>query len=309
MDLVVPGFEATAVLLPYAIIAVTMVVITVVVLGLVLATERRPPLVTQMLLTVAVVGGGSVLLLALVFAFVNTNRTDAWTWVLMAFNFMMAVPVGLWFVAIVVYQDRRVPSRGWVWPLALAAATTASEVLMGVLFAVGEANGGLSTLASFGAGLSSVWYYWSMAAVMAGLLLWARLLPSEKVVARGLLLTALFGPWVSAYPTVGGIAVTVVMAAVVATVLRLVFLRKVGAGEGGLLLGVSVAFLGMTLTGLGLAVSGGSDGSRVAFGLVMGAIMTGEIAYLVRACYGDRPSPVTSPTVREAPAAGKTAGG
>lgn len=309
MAVLVPGFEATAALLPYAIIAVTMVVITVVVLGLVLAVERRPPLITQMLLTVAVVGGGSVLLLALVFAFVNTNGTDAWTWVLMAFNFMMAVPVGLWFVAIVIYQDRRVPTRGWLWPLALAAATTGSEVLMGVLFAVGEANGTISTLASFGAGLSSVWYFWSMAAVMGGLLAWARLLPSEKAVARGLLLTALLAPWVSAYPTVGGIAIAVVMAAVFGTVLRLVVRQKVSAGEAAFLLGVSVAFLGMTLAGLGLVVSGGSDSARVAFGSVMGVVMTGEIAYLVRACYVMRPSATPSPSAREATPSTEPVGG
>ncbi len=280
-----PGFEVSGALLPYVIVAVGMVLITVVVLGLVLATDRRPPLLTQLLLCLSVVGGGSVLLLALVFALVNPNGTDAWTWVLMAFNFMMLVPIGLWFVMLVVYRDRRVRPADWAWPLALAAATTGSEVLMGVLFAVGGTSAARTSLSALADGLSSVWYYWSMAAVMAGLLLWVRLAPTERAVARGLLFAALLGPWVGAFPTVGGIATALVMGAVVATVLRRLLLRRVDPSEAGFLLAVSLAFLSMTLAGFGLVVSGGGPLGRIAFGTVMGLVMAGEIAFLVRRCY------------------------
>lgn len=281
----VPGFEVNGVLGPFVAIAVAMVVITVVVLGLVLALERRPPMLTQMLLAVAVVGGGNLLLLALVFAFVNPNGTDAWTWVLLAFNFMMAVPVGLWFVALIVYHDRRVGVDGWLWPLALAASTAASEVLMGVLFAVGEANGAIGLLPSLGGGLSSVWYFWSMGAVMAGLLAWARLSPTERTVAWGLFGAALLAPWVGAFPEVGGLALAAVMATIVAVVLRRLLARRVRRSEAPFLFGISLAFVAMTLSGLGLVASGGSDVGRLAFGSVMGLVMTAEIAYLVRSCY------------------------
>ncbi len=289
MALLLPGFEVTPVLVPFAIVAVAMVVVTVVVLGLVLARERRPPLLTQMLLSVGVVGGGSVLLLALVVALVNPDQTSAWTWVLLAFNFMMAVPVGLWFITLVIYRDRRVAPEDWLWPAALATATTGAEVLMGVLFAIGEASGPLSTVASFAHGLSSVWYFWSMAAVMAALVRWARLRPSGRAVALGLLATAVVAPWVAAYPLVGGIAIAAVMGAVVAFLLRALVGGKVGPDEGRFLLAASAAFLSMTLAGLGLVASGGADVGRLAFGAVMGVVMTAEVAVLVRGCYAVLP--------------------
>ncbi len=303
MAIAVPGFEASGVLVPYAVIAVSMVVVTILVFGLVLAIERRPPLLTQMLLALAVIGGGSVLLAALVFVFVNPNGTVAWTYVLMAFNFMMAVPVGLWFVALVVYRDRRVGRRGWLWPLALGAATTGSEVLMGVLFAVGEASGPLSVLEALGNGLSSVWYYGSMGAVMAGLILWARLRPTERTVAVGLLATALAAPWVSAYPTVGGVAVAGLMAIVIAAILLRVVGHRVDAAEAPFLLGISVAFVAMTLAGLGLAVGSGSALARTIFGTVMGLVMTAEIAFLVRRCYADAPDSAPAAAETDRPAA------
>ncbi len=288
MVVVLPGLEVNAVLAPFVAVAVAMVAVTVVVLGLVLAGERRPPLLTQMLLAFGVVGGGSVLLLALAFALVNPDQTSAWTWVLLAFNFMMAVPVGLWFVTLVIYRERRVAPRGWFWPVALGAATTGSEVLMGVLFAVGEANGPLSGVASLGNGLSSVWYFWSMAAVMMGLVRWAPVRPVERAVALGLLATAVVAPWVAAYPLVGGGAIALVMGTVVAYVLRGAVRGAVGADQGPFLLAASAAFFAMTLSGVALAATGGSDLGRLAFGAVMGVVMTGEIAFLVRACYAPR---------------------
>lgn len=300
-----PGFELNGALLAFVVVAVVMVLVTVVVLGLVLAGDRRPPLLTQMLLALTVVGGGSLLLLALVFALVNPNGTDAWTWVLMAFNFMMAVPVGLWFVMLVVYRDRRVRTQDWTWPLGLAVATTGSEMLMGVLFAVGGSNSARTELAALADGLSSVWYFWSMAAVMAGLVLWARTSPSERAVARGLLLVAVVAPWVGAYPTVGGIATAVVMGAVVATVLRRLWLHRVRPSEAAFLFAVSLAFVAMTLAGFALVADGGAPAARVVFGSVMGVVMTGEIAFLVRRCYA--PGPLEQP-VRSAVGASAAGG-
>jgi hypothetical protein len=305
----VPGFEVNGVLGPFVAVAAAMVAITVIVLGLVLAVDRRPPLLTQMLLAVTVVGGGNVLLLALVFAFIDPNGTDAWTWVLMAFNFMMAVPVGLWFVSLIVYRDRRVGAVAWLWPLVLAVATTGSEVLMGVLFAVGEAGGPLTPLRSLAEGLSSVWYFWSMAAVMAGLVVWARLGPLARTVAWGLLATALVAPWVGAYPLAGGIGTAGVMAALFAAVLRMLYLKRVAANEAPFLLAVALAFVAMSLAALGLVASSGADAARIGFGTVTGLVMAGEIAYLARACYAGAPE-LSAPAPRpEAAGAPGTLGG
>ncbi len=283
----IPGFSSDAALAPFAGVAAAMVAITIVVLGLVLSGERRAPLLTQMLLAFAVVAGGSVLLLALVFAFVNPAAYSAWTWVLTAFNFMMTVPIGLWFIALVVYHDRRVAEDGWLWPVALGAAATGSEVFMGVLFAVADPGGTSSLLGRLALGLSSVWYFWSMSAVMAGLLLWARLRPAERTVALGLLASAFVAPWVGAFPLAGGLLFAGVMALVVALLLRLLLRRRVAPEEAPFLLGISLAFVAMTLAGLGLAGGGGSTVPRIAFGTVMGVVMTGEVAFLVRSCYAE----------------------
>lgn len=302
MDLVLPGFEANAALAPFAAVAVAMVAITLLVLGLVLVPERRAPLVTQMLLAVTVIGGGSVLLVALLFVFLNPNGTDSWTWVLTAFNFMMMFPIGLWFVGLIVWRDRRVADRGWAWPLALGLATTGSEVLMGILFAVGGGSTPTPS-SSLGNGLSSVWFYWSMAAVMGGLLVWARLLPAERAVARGLLATSLAAPWVAAFPVEGGVAVTCAMVFVLGSVLVLLARRRVQPAELPFLLAVSAAFLAMTLSGLALAVSGGTDAARIAFGSVMACVMGGEIAFLARSCYTvPAPAPEAAAVTTSSPA-------
>ena len=107
--------------MPYAGIAIPMIAITIVVLGLLLRTERGPPLLTQVLLALSVLLGGTLLLLALLFVFLDSDGTTAWTWVLVAFNFMMMVPLGLWFIGLIVFRDRRMKPRGWSWPLSLAS--------------------------------------------------------------------------------------------------------------------------------------------------------------------------------------------
>ncbi len=184
MQVPLPPIGLSATLVPYATIAVPMIVVTIVVLGLLLRSERGPPLLTQMLLALSVLLGGTVLLTALLFVFIDTDGTTAWTWVLVAFNFMMMVPLGLWFIGLIVFRDRRIEPHGWSWPLSFGVAVTGSEALMGVLFAYGGASGALSVPATFALGLSSIWFFWSMAAVMAALTVWAPVSPVGRAGAR-----------------------------------------------------------------------------------------------------------------------------
>ncbi|MGA9839977.1 MAG: hypothetical protein WBF81_00390 [Thermoplasmata archaeon] len=286
MQIPLPPLGVTAALAPFAVVALSMIGVTIFVFGKALPADGRPPLVTQMTLALAVLGGGSVLLLALVFVFLDPNGTTAWTWVLLGFNFMMMGPAGIWFIGLILFRDRRVAANDWTWPIALAVMTTGSEVLMGILFVVGGATSPLSDLATFALGVSSIWFFWSMAAIMAALVLWAPLATVERWALVALTLSAVIGPWVTTFPIVGGLAMTVLMAAIFVFLVRtLSGWGTVRAEEIGLLLGLAAAFLAMAGAGLALVATGGSQVSVLVFGSVMGVVMTVEIAYLVRRYY------------------------
>ena len=285
MALPIPGVGLDAELVPFAIIAVSMVAITIFVLLAVLPRTREPPLITQFILAFSVIAGGSVLLLALLFVFLDTNGTTAWTWVLLAFNFMMMVPAGLWFIALVLFQDRRVARDSWAWPLVIGFAVTGTEVLMGILFAVGDAGGPLSLTVSFARGLSSVWFFWSMAAVMAGLVAWAPLTALERYGSEALVAAAALAPWVLAFPLLGGAAAAVLMSVAFLAIARELLRRRAAPVELRFLLGLNALFLGMALAAIGLIGDHGAPPSAIAFGAVMAVGMAGEVWYLVRRCY------------------------
>ncbi len=304
MGFPVPPIDVSTSLASYIAVALSMIGITIFVLLQVLPTRTDPPLLTQMILALAVLGGGMVLLTALLDVFLNSNGTTAWTWVLLAFNFMMMFPVGLWFVCLVIFQDRRVTRDGWWWPFWLGLATTGSEVLMGVLFADGGANGTLPFVAAMGLGLSSVWFYWSMAAVMAALVLWAPLTPLERAGSAALVAIAGVAPWVLTFPLVGGVAGTIVMSAILLVIVGSIARRRVAPSELSFLLALSGLFAAMAAAGVGLALDGGGDLSRIGFGSVMAVGMVGEIAFLARRCY--RPLAPGEPTVGETRAAAGT---
>jgi hypothetical protein len=285
MVLPLPSFDVTAGLLPFVAIALPMVVITVTVLGLVRPSDGRPPLVTQLLLAVAIVGGSSVLLVALLFVFLDPNGTTAWTWVLVAFNFMMMVPLGLWFIGQIIYRDRRVVEGSWRWPAALGAAVTGSEVLMGLLFALGGSSGTVSAVGAFALGLSSVWFFWSMAGVMAPLVLWAPLSSVGRAGGWALVAAAVVAPWVRSYPLDGGLAMAALMGLALAALLRPLVRGAVAGSDGGLLLGLAGAFVAMSASGLAVAASGGSDAAVVVFGGAMAVVMVAEVSYLLRRTY------------------------
>ncbi len=299
MQFPLPPLGVTDGLLPFAAVALSMIAITVFVFGQVLPRDGRAPLVTQMLLALAVLGGGSVLLLSLVFVFLNPDGTSAWTWVLLAFNFMMMAPAGIWFIGLIVFRDRRVQVTDWTWPAAIGLVTTGSEVLMGLLFVIGAPSPPGTVLATVALGLSSIWFFWSMAAIMFALLLWAPLAPIERGALAALTVSAALGPWVTVDPLVGGAAMAVLMVGIFAYLVRaLSRSARAHAAEASLLVGLAVAFLAMALTGTAIAATGGSEVAVTSFGAVMAAVMTAEIAYLVRRFYR---GPAAAPWIHRVP--------
>jgi len=284
----IPSLLFTPALLSFAVIAIAMIGVTIFLLGKVLPPNGVPPLVTQMVIALAVLGGGTLLLLSLLFVFLNSNGAEAWTFVLLAFNFMMMFPAGIWFVGQILYRDRRVDAAGWFWPVTLSVVATGSEALMGILFAYGVAGGPTPTLPALATGLTSIWFFWSMAAIMGALLIWAPL----GVVERWALLTlagaGVLAPWVTSYPTAGGIAMSILMAGSFAALLRALLRGRVPAEDARLLVAVGGAFLAMALSGLFVVAAAGSVASSLTFGVVMGVVMGVEAAYLIRRNYRGR---------------------
>jgi len=288
MEFPFPYLLFTPSLVPFAVIAISMIGITVFLLGKVLPANGAPPLITQMVLALAVLGGGSVLLLSLLFVFLNPNGTESWTFVLLAFNFMMMFPAGIWFVGQILFRDHRVDPDGWFWPVTLAVVVTGSEALMGVLFAYGTFGGSTAEVPALATGLSSVWFFWSMAAIMAALLAWAPLGTVERWALLALGGSSVLAPWVTSYPTVGGIAMSVLMAVAFLALVRALPRHRVDPHEGRLLVALSAAFLSMAVAGLFVAASGGSVLSTLTFGTLMGVVMGVEVAYLIRRYYRGR---------------------
>jgi len=285
MDVPLPPIPFNSELLPFAIVAIAMILVTIFLFGKVLPADGRPPLLTQMVLALAVLGGGSVLLLSLVFVFLNPNGTDAWTWVLLGFNFMMMFPAGIWFVSLILFRDRRVDLHAWTWPVLLSVVTTGTEALMGVLFAFAGAATLPSTLSAFSLGLTSIWFFWSMAAVMAALVLWAPLARAEHAALAALTGAAALAPWVTTVPTVGGAAMGLLMVAVFLLLVRALARGQVAPTEVPLLFGLAGAFLAMAVAGFFVAAENGSVVADLVFGATMGVVMAVEIAYLFRRFY------------------------
>jgi hypothetical protein len=285
MDVPLPPLNVSTALVPFVIVAVSMIVIAIVLFGIVLPADGRPPLLSQLTLALSVLAGGSVLLLSLVFVFLNPNGTESWTFVLLSFNFMMMAPAGLWFIGLIAFRDRRIEPASWLWPSALALVTTGSEALMGVLFALGGSTAPAAALPTLALGLSSIWFFWSMAAIMVVLVAWAPLSRVERWALFALTLAAVVGPWVTAFPTVGGASMAGLMGGLFVLLTRQLRLGPGSDEEAPFLIGLAVAFLVMTVAGLGVAITGGSSLSALAFGATMGTVMTVEIAYLVRRYY------------------------
>lgn len=295
MDVPLPVVAVSTGLLSYVIVALAMIGVTIFVLLAILPRRAAPPLWTQAILAFSVISGGSLLLVALLFVFIDTDATTAWTTVLLAFNFMMMFPAGFWFVSHILFEDRRVPAHGWAWPLVFAVAVTGSEVAMGVLFADAGVGHALSGELSLAYGLTSIWFYWSMAAVMGAVLLWVPLSSLERTGSAAVTATAALAPWITAYPLVGGAAGAAVMTVVLLLIARRLLAHRATPTEVGFLMGLTAWFLGMALAAAGLAVGGGAPPASIAFGSVMAVGMVGEVAYLVRRSFGEGATAAPSP--------------
>jgi hypothetical protein len=277
-----PPLDVTAAFLPFAVVAISMVGVTIFVLAQILSRSGLPAPLTTMTFGVSILAGSSILLLALLFVFITPNGTTSWTWVLVAFNFMMMGPAGLWFVSLIVFRDRSVDAASWVWPGVLSLATVGSEVLMGVLFAVGGGNAPATVLGALALGLSSIWFDWSMGVVMVALLLWLPVAGAVRGSLAALTAAAFLAPWVVAAPLVGAAGMGVLMLAVFGLLYRRLSARgEVRATDLRVPFGLALAFTLMIAAQVAIVASPGSELAALAFGGTMALVMGTEVAFVL----------------------------
>jgi hypothetical protein len=296
---------------PDAIVVVAMVAAEIFLLTRILPREGPPPTLARMVILTSSLLASAGFLMALTGAFVQSNLNN-YTVVLLMFNTMMVVPVGLWMVAVVILQDRRVDPSGLFWPLLVSGLATFAEVLMGVFFTVAAAPS-LDPIDVTAGTLSSAWYLWSMAGAMFALLWWVRIPRLPRVALAGLTAAAVAAPWVAAEPLVGAGLMTGLMVLSLLAILREAARPGAAPAAGGTVAAVAAAFAAMSGAGVAVALAPGTT-TLLAFGGVMTAIMLAEFTYLVHlGLRGDRPvlklprPELEGPPIGVAPAAGDAA--
>jgi len=266
-------------MLPYALVAIPMVVVEVYLLTQLVPRSGPPPTLTRMLIAGSALLGSAGLLMALLYVILSPNYST-YTAVFWAFNFMMMAPLGFWVIGVVLLRDRPMNPRNPLWPVLVALLATTAEILMGVLFTVGASN--LYSLVPVMAGtFTTVWFLWSMVAAMAAMLVWIPLERSLRLPLVGLTLSGGVAPWVVVDPLLGAVLMTVAMLVTFALVAYLSWETPAGEGPGlRFSAAIVLSFLAMSVAGYLVALAPGAT-MTLTFGSVMAMVMTGEFAFIL----------------------------
>ncbi|MCI4349626.1 MAG: hypothetical protein L3J93_05370 [Thermoplasmata archaeon] len=226
---------------------------------------------------------------ALIFAVVDPGDASTVS-VFLAVNSMMAV-VGLWALSLFWgAEERRLPTKGWLWPLLLSILIVGNEVLMGAAFTLAllglpSASGGaVAQVASVTSrAIVSVWFFGAMFANMLLVALW---LPVERAIRAplaGIALSAAVGPWVVSDPLVGAALMGLLMGGLLVVGLRALRSRT---ASPAFVRSVLVAWIGVAGMGVGALLDGIPSGERLAPGLPYALasllVMIGEFVVLAR---------------------------
>jgi len=266
-------------MLPYALVAIPMVVVEVYLLTQLMPRSGPPPTLTRMLIAGSALIGSAGLLMACLYVILSPNYST-YTGVFWAFNFMMMAPLGFWVIGVILLRDRPMNPRNPFWPILVAVLATTAEILMGVLFTVGASD--LYAFLPVMAGtFTTIWFLWSMVAAMAAMLFWIPLAPSVRRPLLGLTLSGVVAPWVVADPLTGSILMTAAMF-VTFGILAFEAWSAVPSARTGLGLSgwIVLSFLATSIAGYQVVLIPGTP-AALAFGLVMGAVMTGEFAFIL----------------------------
>jgi hypothetical protein len=266
--------------LPYVVVVVVMLLVEIVLLLLLIPRDAQPATLAFGILVATALVGSAGALLGVFWAVLYPNL-NSFTIVFEALGISMGFPPGFWMISMIVYHDDRIDRRSFWWPTMLAAVATAGEILMGLVFAA--AAGPLGTPSVLAAAtLVSPWYLWSSATTMIALLWWIPLDPARRVVLLGVAASGVAAPWVLVNPALGAGLMTLAMAGTFVILYWAASQRSAPSPRfAPLLQSAILAYVAMAAAGVGVALSGGSAIALIAFGVVMTAVMLGELRYLL----------------------------
>ncbi len=207
-----------------------------------------------------------------------------------AAQFMM-VPIGIWFVALILKQSRKAIAPASL-PIAVGMGLLlfANEYLMSIAFlplappafagTIGFTGSPVEFLA---APLVTLWYCWPMGATMAALLWWTRLPVADARAVGALTATAFVAPWVPESPLAGALAMVLVMGVGMVLLLRASIAdRRPSVHSAHLRLGAAAAFVLMSAGAFSSMLVASGPGHILPFACVTTVVMVGETVYLLR---------------------------
>ncbi len=266
-------------MLPFALVAIPMVVVEVYLLTQLVPRSGGPPTLTRMLIAGSALIGSAGLLMACLYVILSPNYST-YTAVFWAFNFMMMAPLGFWVIGVILLRDRPMNPRNPFWPILVALLATTAEILMGVLFTVGASD--LYAFLPVMAGtFTTIWFLWSMVAAMVAMLFWIPLGPSVRRPLLGLTLAGVVAPWVVVAPLTGAVLMTGAMLVTFALLAYQAWTTPYAARTGlGVPGWIVLSFLATSIAGYLVILSPGTS-AALGFGVVMAAVMTGEFAFIL----------------------------
>lgn len=280
--------DLTAATLPLAGVAVAMIGLNVYVLHRLLRDEPRPPVSTFVL-------GVGVLLAQLVlwagvgyYLFVPT--VGGFVLFAIGAQFMM-VPIGIWFVALILQQSRRAIVPGsWTIPVTLGLLLFGNEYFMSIAFLPLAPPVFAGTLWFTGhpaeflaAPIVTLWYCWPMGATMAALLWWTRMPRADARALGALTASAFVVPWIPETPFAGAVATAVVMAVGLTLLLRASLEdRHPSLSSARFRLGAAAAFVLMSAGAFSSVLVTSGPWHILPFACVTVVVMIGETTFLIR---------------------------
>lgn len=280
-----PSLGDASHVVPLAFVAVAMAGVEVYLLTALLPRDGAPVSVTRLIIALSSLVGSGLFLVSLLAAVLYPWSYTAGIGILLAMNFMMFVPVGLWMIGTIVYRDRPIHATSRVWPVVIGATVVGSEVLMSILFSV-EIGAATVRLPDLESAFTSPWLYWPMAAVMAALLVWTRPPAREGRAIGALIAVTAVAPWLTVAPAWAGGAMAAVMAFGFIDLFEgLVRRPVVPPGDLRFAIGVGTAYLLMAVGELALVASPSTGVGPAVFGGTMLAVMLGEVTWIVARVY------------------------
>jgi hypothetical protein len=296
-------------LLPYAMVASFMVLGSVYVLSRLFPRSGESPDIATVILMLGILLMTTGLWFAEIYAVLDPGDASTVS-VFIALNSMMGV-VGFWAVGLFLRaEEKHLPTRGWFWPLCLAALVVGNELLMGVAFVLAQvgpsvysAEGWAGLAAVVADGIDSVWFFGVMFLTMEFLVFWLPMPSQQRRALAGFSTTALVGPFVLTAPLEGAIAMAAVMAAVLALVVReAVREPSVSVSYVRLVVAIAVAFGATGVAALAFLTAPLDLWSPVPFALVSFFVMLLEVLLLAHWVLGRAalriptvPTPVPAP--------------